>query len=148
MTTKTKTTHFQNMVIVVILVLQQFRNILTNESLSNKKENYFKGKSIIIIFKLSFVYCNGIFLRNPYFHFAEPRGSAEQNLGNTDVHQHITDSSNRAKLNSKETYSGPTINAQNEFTITHAKNSSCKKKCLAYLKPISVDRSVNNGPLR
>jgi hypothetical protein len=38
----TKKTHFENVVIIFILVLQQFKNILTNESLSSKNENYFK----------------------------------------------------------------------------------------------------------
>ena len=58
-----------------------------NESLSNKYEKWFKVNLIIIIIiiiiilKLWFLYYNGIFLRNHYFHLMEIRFSASQRLG-------------------------------------------------------------------
>jgi hypothetical protein len=59
-----------------------------------ERMNHCQIKMVIIlnevynkIFKLSFLYCNGIFLWNPYFHFAEPRVSAEHHLGNTVLDQ-------------------------------------------------------------
>ena len=35
---------------------------------------------MVLIFALPFLFCNGIFMWNPYFHFAKPRGSVEDHF--------------------------------------------------------------------
>ena len=38
---------------------------------------------LVILFKLQFSYCNGLFSWNPHFHILQPLGSAVHRLGNT-----------------------------------------------------------------
>jgi len=59
--------------------LQHFINTLKKESLPNTGDNYLV-KFMVLIFALHFLLCKGIFMRNPYFHFAKPRGSVGDHL--------------------------------------------------------------------
>jgi len=54
-------------------------------------ESYFKFKCIftLIIFKLYFLYCNGIVLNNTYFRLLEIRFSTKNHLGKSELEGHV-----------------------------------------------------------